>query len=147
MTSGRCVFPFSLFFSALPLADFLCSFRSFGPLRYAKITKDPDTGRSRGSGFACFWNKADADRAVRQSELLQAESTAHPTIVSYHTPLLFTSTDTVFITAKEESVLLTFNSHPRPFFESSSESGAARPYSQCRYGCDSRRGWKAQRRQ
>ncbi|EEB95927.1 hypothetical protein MPER_05028, partial [Moniliophthora perniciosa FA553] len=49
-------------------------FRSFGPLRYARITIDPETGRSRGTGFACFWNKEDADKAIEQSELLKMET-------------------------------------------------------------------------
>ncbi|KAG6830813.1 hypothetical protein H0H87_006986 [Tephrocybe sp. NHM501043] len=50
-------------------------FRSFGPLRYARITIDHATGRSRGTGFACFWNREDADKAVAQSDLLRAETT------------------------------------------------------------------------
>ncbi|KAF8629332.1 hypothetical protein AX15_003500 [Amanita polypyramis BW_CC] len=49
--------------------------RSFGPLRYARITMDPATGRSRGTGFACFWNKEDADKVIQQSEQLKAETT------------------------------------------------------------------------
>ncbi|KZT70629.1 RNA-binding domain-containing protein [Daedalea quercina L-15889] len=49
-------------------------FRSFGPLRYARITVDYETGRSRGTGFVCFWNKADADKAIEQSESLRAET-------------------------------------------------------------------------
>jgi len=56
-------------------------FRSFGPLRYARITLDPATGRSRGTGFACFWNKEDADRAVQQSELLRVETTGQSVAV------------------------------------------------------------------
>ncbi|KAF9268810.1 RNA-binding domain-containing protein [Marasmius fiardii PR-910] len=52
-------------------------FRTFGPLRYARITMDPETGRSRGTGFACFWNKEDADKAIEQSELLKAETSFH----------------------------------------------------------------------
>lgn len=52
----------------------LCSrFRTFGPLRYARITVDAETGRSRGTGFVCFWNKNDADKAIQQSELLSRE--------------------------------------------------------------------------
>ncbi|PPQ96919.1 hypothetical protein CVT26_005905, partial [Gymnopilus dilepis] len=54
-------------------------FRAFGPLRYARITLDPATGRSRGTGFACFWNKEDADRVIQQSDLLRAETTGGPT--------------------------------------------------------------------
>ncbi|EGN94574.1 hypothetical protein SERLA73DRAFT_96776 [Serpula lacrymans var. lacrymans S7.3] len=50
-------------------------FRTFGPLRYARITVDPETGRSRGTGFACFWNKVDADKVVEQSDILRAETT------------------------------------------------------------------------
>ncbi|KAJ7470400.1 hypothetical protein FB451DRAFT_1253606 [Mycena latifolia] len=50
-------------------------FRAFGPLRYARITMDFSTGRSRGTGFACFWNKEDADKVVQQSELLRMETT------------------------------------------------------------------------
>ncbi|KAG7090897.1 hypothetical protein E1B28_009976 [Marasmius oreades] len=49
-------------------------FRTFGPLRYARITMDPETGRPRGTGFACFWNKEDADKAIEQSELLKTEA-------------------------------------------------------------------------
>ncbi|KAF7359430.1 Ribosome biogenesis [Mycena sanguinolenta] len=50
-------------------------FRAFGPLRYARITIDMSTGRSRGTGFACFWNKDDADKVVEQSDLLRLETT------------------------------------------------------------------------
>ncbi|KAJ9095327.1 hypothetical protein QFC21_005693 [Naganishia friedmannii] len=42
-------------------------FRTFGPLRYAKITMDHATGRSRGTGFACFWKKEDADSALAEA--------------------------------------------------------------------------------
>ncbi|KAJ7074374.1 hypothetical protein C8F01DRAFT_1010671 [Mycena amicta] len=49
-------------------------FRAFGPLRYARITMDGATGRSRGTGFACFWDKNDADKVIEQSELLRSET-------------------------------------------------------------------------
>ncbi|CAK5264728.1 unnamed protein product, partial [Mycena citricolor] len=55
-------------------------FRTYGPLRYARITVDPETGRSRGTGFACFWNKADADKVVEQSDMLRAETTGSSTL-------------------------------------------------------------------
>jgi len=61
---------------------FFLRFRAFGPLRYARITVDAATGRSRGTGFACFWNIADADRVVQQSELLRSETTGQPVAVS-----------------------------------------------------------------
>ncbi|KIJ52673.1 hypothetical protein M422DRAFT_223344 [Sphaerobolus stellatus SS14] len=53
-------------------------FRTFGPLRYARITMDPASGRSRGTGFACFWNKEDADKAIQQAELLKLETGGLP---------------------------------------------------------------------
>uniref|UniRef100_D8Q385 RRM domain-containing protein n=1 Tax=Schizophyllum commune (strain H4-8 / FGSC 9210) TaxID=578458 RepID=D8Q385_SCHCM len=53
-------------------------FRAFGPLRYARITKDPETGRGRGTGFACYWNKEDADKVILQSDTLRAETQALP---------------------------------------------------------------------
>lgn len=56
-------------------------FRSFGPLRYARITIDPDTDRSRGTGFACFWNKEDADKVIEHSDLLRKETTGDAPIV------------------------------------------------------------------
>ncbi|KDQ55525.1 hypothetical protein JAAARDRAFT_37540 [Jaapia argillacea MUCL 33604] len=49
-------------------------FRTFGPLRYARVTMDHSTGRSRGTGFACFWNKEDADKAIQQSDILRMET-------------------------------------------------------------------------
>lgn len=49
------------------------SFRSFGPLRYARITMDVATDRSRGTGFVCFWNLADADKVVEQSNIIRTE--------------------------------------------------------------------------
>ncbi|OAX35348.1 hypothetical protein K503DRAFT_773578 [Rhizopogon vinicolor AM-OR11-026] len=50
-------------------------FRAFGPLRYALITIDPETERSRGTGFVCFWKKEIADQVIEQSEILRAETT------------------------------------------------------------------------
>lgn len=60
-------------------------FRAFGPLRYARVVTDPETGRSRGTGFACFWNKEDTDKVVEQSDLLRRETTGDTPAVSIHT--------------------------------------------------------------
>jgi hypothetical protein len=57
------------------------SFRTFGPLRYARITMDHETGRSRGTGFVCFWNVEDADKAIEKSELLHLETTGSTSTV------------------------------------------------------------------
>ncbi|EMD36535.1 hypothetical protein CERSUDRAFT_106374 [Gelatoporia subvermispora B] len=55
--------------------DLRTLFRAFGPLRYARVAMDPETGRSRGTGFVCFWNIEHADKAVEQSQILRAETT------------------------------------------------------------------------
>ena len=70
------VFWFVISLFSVPEGDDLSvsRFRAFGPLRYARITLDPASGRSRGTGFACFWNKADADKVVEQSDLLRTET-------------------------------------------------------------------------
>ena len=51
-------------------------FRTFGPLRYARITIDKSTGRSRGTGFVCFWKTEHADAAIAEAERVQAEGGA-----------------------------------------------------------------------
>lgn len=59
-------------------------FRAFGPLRYVRLAVDPETDRPRGTGFACFWNKEDADKAIKQSETLRAETMGTQSQVSMH---------------------------------------------------------------
>lgn len=49
-------------------------FRSFGPLRYAKVTMDRATKRPKGTGFVCFWQKESADKALRQANLVEQEA-------------------------------------------------------------------------
>ncbi|KAF8754511.1 RNA recognition motif [Rhizoctonia solani] len=53
--------------------DLRALFRAFGPLRYARITMDHETGRSRGTGFVCFWKKDDADAAIAEAEAMAKE--------------------------------------------------------------------------
>ncbi|TPX72871.1 hypothetical protein SpCBS45565_g00065 [Spizellomyces sp. 'palustris'] len=54
---------------------------TFGTLRYARITVDKSTGRSRGTGFVCYKRQEDAaeclaayDKASKTAALLEAES-------------------------------------------------------------------------
>ncbi|KAI6159066.1 hypothetical protein EDD17DRAFT_922105 [Pisolithus thermaeus] len=54
--------------------DLRTLFKTWGPLRYARVTIDPETERSRGTGFVCFWNKDDADKVIEQSEILRTET-------------------------------------------------------------------------
>jgi nucleolar protein 4 len=57
-----------------PVLTLPFSFKTFGPLRYARITLEPATGRGRGTAFACFWNKEDADQALAFSDALKADT-------------------------------------------------------------------------
>jgi nucleolar protein 4 len=69
------------FISPFPLfLNLSSSFRAYGPLRYVRITMDTETGRSRGTGFACFWNKEHADKVIEQSELLRMEALGGNTV-------------------------------------------------------------------
>lgn len=49
-------------------------FRTFGPLRYAKITMDKTTNRSKGTGFVCFWQAESAEAALAQAKIIERES-------------------------------------------------------------------------
>ncbi len=66
-------------------------FRAFGPLRYARITLEPETGRSRGTGFVCYWNKEDADKVIEQSELLRKETTGNAPLPVKKNPFILPS--------------------------------------------------------
>ena len=73
-----CVVLFHCVFSALSGPR---SFRVFGSLRYARITMDHESGRSRGTGFVCFWSVEDADKAIEKSDLLRVETTGSTSTV------------------------------------------------------------------
>lgn len=45
-----------------------CRFRKFGPLRYARVTMDHEVGRSRGTGFVCFWKPEDATSVIEEAQ-------------------------------------------------------------------------------
>jgi RNA recognition motif-containing protein len=48
----------------------------------AHITLDKETGKSRGTGFICFWNKTDADKVLKHSnsEILRTEKIGHEVV-------------------------------------------------------------------
>ncbi|WP_223677174.1 RNA-binding protein [Lysobacter sp. 13A] len=43
-------------------------------MRYVRIVIDQESGRSKGTAFACYWNKEDADKVIAASETLHKES-------------------------------------------------------------------------
>ncbi|KAH9815806.1 hypothetical protein DFH28DRAFT_1056899 [Melampsora americana] len=49
------------------------TFKSFGPLNYARIVMDPKTQRSRGTGFVCMKNKGDGLKVLEISKSLESE--------------------------------------------------------------------------
>ena len=46
-------------------------FELFGPVRYARVVLDHATERSKGTGFICFYNQADADSCLREAPRTQ----------------------------------------------------------------------------
>ena len=46
-------------------------FELFGPVRYARVVLDHATERSKGTGFVCFYNQADADSCLREAPRTQ----------------------------------------------------------------------------
>jgi nucleolar protein 4 len=42
-------------------------FKVFGPVRYARVVYDPETERSKGTAFVCFFNEADAKNCVKSA--------------------------------------------------------------------------------
>lgn len=47
-------------------------FRRFGKLRYARITMDYETERSRGNGFVAFWDLKDAQECLKTADVVRA---------------------------------------------------------------------------
>lgn len=44
-------------------------FAQFGSTRYARVVMDYETGRSKGTGFVCFYSKEDADNCLRNAPI------------------------------------------------------------------------------
>nr|POE47358.1 putative rna-binding protein c4f6.14 [Quercus suber] len=61
----------TLFIRNLPFTckdeDLEDHFTRFGSTRYARVVMDYETGRSKGTGFICFYNKDDADTCIRNA--------------------------------------------------------------------------------
>lgn len=83
-------------------------FRSFGPLRYAKITIDKATGRSRGTGFVCFWKNEHADEVIEEAQRVAMETGANSipvcSLFSYYSTELLLTRTTAWRSGPQESV-------------------------------------------
>jgi nucleolar protein 4 len=60
------------------LKVFFERFSKFGKLRYARITKDPVTGHSRGTGFVCFFSEEESRRCLEEYDEFQKMSFMDP---------------------------------------------------------------------
>ncbi|ORZ09148.1 hypothetical protein BCR42DRAFT_381797 [Absidia repens] len=49
-------------------------FKQWGPVVYARITRDKESGLSRGNGFVCMRNKDDADKCLEEADALRKMS-------------------------------------------------------------------------
>lgn len=77
---------------------------------------DHASGRSRGTAFACFWNKDDADKAVHQSELLNREAGLEVRTGPFLLDVPRLINTLAFKGTKEEPVLDAIDPHARPIF-------------------------------
>lgn len=135
----------SLFhYSLLSILDVFSRFRAFGPLRYARITMDFNTGRSRGTGFVCFWNLEDADKAVEKSEILRLETTGSNDGVSACHQINFDISDT--LVAQSKSFQTTITAHTRSFVYSCAEPCSTRSNVGCSTSSHPRQGYKTEGR-
>ena len=49
-------------------------FKSFGPVRYARVVLDHSTGRSKGTGFVCLFNLEDTINCLREAPRIDLTS-------------------------------------------------------------------------
>ncbi|KAG0054290.1 RNA recognition motif-containing protein [Gryganskiella cystojenkinii] len=70
-SEGTTLFVRNLDFEATK-EDLFELFRHWGKIRYCKVTMDHDTGRSRGTGFVCYFNKGAADNCMAEAEKVSA---------------------------------------------------------------------------
>ena len=47
---------------------YLIWFKKFGLLNYARITKDYETGKSKGTGFVCFHKREYVEKCLKAYE-------------------------------------------------------------------------------
>ena len=72
----------TLFVRNLPYAVtdemLLRHFSSFSPVRYARVVINPETGRSRGTGFVCFYDRGHANSCLLQAPRSEAVHRVKP---------------------------------------------------------------------
>ncbi|KAJ3298766.1 RNA recognition motif-containing protein [Rhizoclosmatium sp. JEL0117] len=63
VSEGCTIFVRNLLFETTE-EELFARFVTFGKLRYVRITKDPQSGKSRGTGFICFYSREDTDACM-----------------------------------------------------------------------------------
>ena len=118
------------------------SFRTFGPLRYARITIDKLTGRSKGSGFVCFWNTPHADAAIAEAERVVQETGANamPVGLPQHSAKVLTG-----VARRKESVRSAVGAHSGPVFGPGEQACTAWQDPRRVSCCDERACWADER--
>ncbi|KAF8342810.1 uncharacterized protein EI90DRAFT_3115348 [Cantharellus anzutake] len=48
-------------------------FQKFGPIRYAVVTMNRESGKSRGTGFVCFRNLSDANTCLEEAQRMRED--------------------------------------------------------------------------
>ena len=115
------------------------SFRTFGPLRYARITMNHETSRSRGTDFVCFWNVED-DKAIEKSELLHLERWGQHLRYALLCGAKRVGSANILSLGQVQSVQAPVDINPRSVVEPGPGPGSARQDVGCRTGGHQERG-------
>ena len=88
---------------------------------------DHETGRSRGTGFVCFWSVEDADKVVEKSDLLRLETSESTSTVflALHCRVYAGDADMRWL-GQAQSIQASFDINPRSLVELGTELGPAR---------------------
>ena len=69
-------------------------FTQFGSVRYARVVMDHATGRSRGTGFVCFYDPKDAYGCLREIPMRTGANAQEPTTKLSNGPSVLQNTET-----------------------------------------------------
>lgn len=69
-------------------------FTQFGSVRYARVVMDHATGRSRGTGFVCFYDPKDAHGCLREIPMRTGANAQEPTNKLSNGPSVLQNTET-----------------------------------------------------
>lgn len=84
-------------------------------------------GRSRGTGFVCFWSVEDADKVVEKSDLVHRETSESTTMVLLALHLEYVLAVLIHVdSGQAQSVQASFDTNSRSLVELGTKPGSIR---------------------